>query len=54
MEVRPGERKESALTVNCPAGSAGQTATIRIRGDFGAAGAPVLSLRLMPKVEAKR
>ena len=49
LEVAPGERK--ALTLNLArAGTNGWSqANIRITGDFGAKGHPVVSLRLVPE-----
>jgi hypothetical protein len=47
VELAPGERTELAFTVNA-AGKQGQLLeTIRITGDFGPAGKPVLSMRVM-------
>ena len=49
IKVKPGERKELALSVDCQAGSDALTDTVCINGDFGEDGSPVLSLRLMPQ-----
>jgi hypothetical protein len=49
LEIEPGERKELGLSVDCQVGSAALTESLRIDGDFGAAGKAVLSLRLMPE-----
>jgi hypothetical protein len=47
-EVLPGERKELALRVTCATTNSPDAAAIRITGEFGRAGKPVLSLNLLP------
>jgi hypothetical protein len=49
VEVAPGERKELTLNLASPATNAWSEASIRITGDFSAAGRPVLALRLVPE-----
>jgi hypothetical protein len=49
VRIPPEERVQLALTVEAGAAASVETATIRIRGDFGPAGKPVLSLRLAPE-----
>jgi hypothetical protein len=51
VEVAPGERKELSLRVNGVSTNSVSTATIRITGEFGRAGKPVLSVRLSPTVK---
>lgn len=48
LPLPPQERKELRLVVLCPASSP-NPATVRVQGDFGANGQPVLSLRLLPQ-----
>ncbi|HEY3324074.1 MAG TPA: hypothetical protein VGP72_26715 [Planctomycetota bacterium] len=48
VEIAAGERKELALSVDCRAGSSALVETLKISGNFSAAGDSVLSLRLMP------
>lgn len=48
IEIQPSERKELALNIDCRGGSAALVETLKIKGDFGASGTPVLSVRLMP------
>jgi len=47
IEIAPGDRKEIALTLTGN-GKEFVQAGVHIRGDFGAAGQPVLSLRFVP------
>jgi hypothetical protein len=47
-EVAPGERKELALRLTGVSTNGIENAVLRIRGEFGAAGKPVLSLNLVP------
>ena len=49
-KVPPQERLQLALTVEA-GGAAAESATVRIRGAFGPAGRPVLSLRLAPETK---
>ncbi len=51
VKVAPGERVELALAVELPHPVATTAEAALIEGDFGPAGKPVLSLRLMPKPE---
>jgi hypothetical protein len=46
LEIAPGEKKTLGLTLEAGSQNAAAVETVRIRGDFGAAGKPVLSLRL--------
>jgi hypothetical protein len=46
VELAPGERKELKLKLHAPDATAWTEAPIRISGDLGAAGQPVLSFRL--------
>ena len=48
VDLAPGERKELPLTVDSHSGSTALVETIRIQGDFGDAGEPVLSVRVTP------
>ena len=48
LELPPRERRELTLRVDCSQAPKRQLETLRIRGDFAAAGEPVLSFRLMP------
>lgn len=48
IELAAGERKELTLTVDSHAGSNALVETIRIQGEFGDAGQPVLSVRIVP------
>ena len=48
VEVAPGERKELALRLTGVSTNGVEAAAIRITGDFGAAGRPVLSLNVVP------
>ncbi len=48
VELAPGERKELPLTVDSHSGSTALVETIRIQGNFGDAGKPVLSVRVTP------
>ncbi len=46
-QIDPGARVELPLAVTAADAKPGATATVRIRGDFGSEGQPVLSLRLV-------
>ncbi len=48
VEVSPGERKELTLMLTKPETNSWTEAGIRITGDFGRAGKPVLALRFVP------
>jgi hypothetical protein len=48
VEVQPGERKELALRLAGVSTNGLECATIRVTGEFGSAGKPVLSFRLVP------
>ncbi len=48
VELNPGDRKELPLTIGGKIGPAAIVQTVRITGDFGAAGRAVLSVRLYP------
>jgi hypothetical protein len=48
VEVAPGERKELALRLTCAGTNGSDAAAMRITGEFGGAGKPVLSLNLVP------
>ena len=50
VEVAPGERKELALRLTSARTNGVDAAAIRITGEFGGAGKPVLSLNLAPGV----
>jgi hypothetical protein len=52
VEVAPGERKELPLRVTCASTKGVDAAAIRITGEFGGAGKPMLSLRLVPVAES--
>jgi hypothetical protein len=49
LALKPGERKQITMTVDCSRGKTTPADTISVRGDFGAAGFPVMSLRLAPQ-----
>jgi hypothetical protein len=49
IELAPSERKELTLTVDCRGALTTPADTLRIAGDFGAAGETVLSFRLAPQ-----
>ncbi len=49
VRLEPQARADLALVVDCQGAAANLTETIRIRGDFGPAGKPVLSLVVMPE-----
>lgn len=51
VEVRPEERKELMLAVDCQGQGTGAVGHILIRGDFGPAGRPVLSIRVRGEKE---
>lgn len=51
VEIAPGERKELALRLTGVSTNGVEAAAIRITGDFGSAGKPVLSLNLIPGAE---
>jgi hypothetical protein len=48
VDVQPGERKELALRLAGVSTNGIECATIRVTGEFGSAGKPVLSFRLVP------
>ena len=48
VEVAPGERKELKLNLTCAGIAASTDAGVRITGEFGDAGQPVLALRFTP------
>ena len=48
VEVAPGERKELPLRLTGLSTNGLESATIRVTGEFGKAGKPVLSFRLVP------
>ncbi len=48
VDVAPGERKELALRLTGVSTNGLECATIRVTGEFGRAGKPVLSFRLVP------
>ena len=50
-KLAPGDRKEIGLTLTSAAGKDFSEAEVRIRGDFGAAGQPVLALRFIPQAK---
>jgi len=47
-EIAPGERKELTLRLTCLNPSDSRETDVRVTGDFGAAGQPVLALRFLP------
>lgn len=47
-EIGPGERKELTLELNCGNTNAWAEGRVRISGDFGAGGKPVLALQFVP------
>jgi hypothetical protein len=49
VEVAPGERKELTLTLTRQGTNAWKEAGVRITGDFGRQGRPVLALRFVPQ-----
>jgi hypothetical protein len=49
VEIAPGDRKELALTVTRLGTNSWREAGVRIVGDFGSEGRPVLALRFVPK-----
>jgi hypothetical protein len=49
VEVAPGERKELTLNLACAGTNGWSQASIRITGDFGAEGRPVLAVRFVPE-----
>jgi len=49
MEIAPQARAELRLELDCATGSPRPSETVRIVGDFGRAGSPVLSMRVMPE-----
>jgi hypothetical protein len=49
VEIAPGERKELALTLTNPGTNRWNEAGVRITGDFGREGRPVLALRFVPE-----
>jgi hypothetical protein len=51
VKVGAGQRVELALVVNCRAAASPMTQTIRIAGDFGKAGKPVLAIQILPEVK---
>ena len=48
LELQPMERRDLGAVVDCREGTGGMVEPLRVTGDFGAAGRPVLSFRLMP------
>jgi hypothetical protein len=48
MELAPGDRKELAVRLTGVTTNGIESARLRITGDFGSAGRPVLSVRLLP------
>jgi hypothetical protein len=48
LEVAPGERRELALRLTSVSTNGIKSARIRVTGEFGSAGQPMLSLRLVP------
>jgi hypothetical protein len=48
VDVAPGERKELALRLTGLSTNGLECATIRVIGEFGRAGKPVLSFRMVP------
>jgi hypothetical protein len=48
LRLEPMERKELSLAMDCRKTPMRPIETVRIRGDFGAAGKPVVSFNLMP------
>jgi hypothetical protein len=48
VDVAPGERKELALRLTGLGTNGVECATIRVNGEFGSAGKPVLSFRMVP------
>jgi len=48
VEIAPGERKELPLRLTGLSTNGLESATIRVTGEFGRAGKPVLSFRLVP------
>jgi hypothetical protein len=49
VEIAPGERKELTLNLTAPEAKGWTEAEVRIRGDFGAVGRPVLAMRFVPE-----
>ena len=47
MEIAPGERKGLTLTLTRPGTNSWKEAAVRLTGDFGSAGKPVLALRFV-------
>jgi len=50
MNWPAGERVELALTLDATGAATAEVQTIRVTGDFGAAGKPVLSLQVIPQI----
>jgi uncharacterized membrane protein len=50
-EIAPGERKQINLKLSSPGVTDSTESTIRIKGNFGAAGRPVLSFRFTSGVD---
>ena len=48
VEIAPGDRKDLTLRLTGVGTNGVESATLQIRGEFGPAGRPVLSLRLLP------
>jgi hypothetical protein len=48
VEIGPGERMELTLELTCDGPSRSTEGGVRISGDFGAGGKPVLALRFVP------
>lgn len=51
IELAPGDRKELALTLTSAGTESGADASVRITGDFGAAGKPVLALHFVSQTD---
>jgi hypothetical protein len=49
VSVQPGERLELALEVDLRGAASPACQPVVVRGDFSSAGAPILSLRLLPE-----
>jgi hypothetical protein len=52
IEIPPGQRKELAMTVKPAADARPAVETLVVNGDFGAAGKPLLSFRVLPQPAA--
>jgi hypothetical protein len=49
LEIPPGERRELAMTIKPAADAKAAVETLVVKGDFGPAGQPVLSFRVLPQ-----